>query len=224
MDNDERMKARRLGAALRKTSALSPDEARLRLPELVMAELAGEDVERSYADVLVAIDQSPELAEEYAMLVEAMEADLAGQGPVPFPASMPQFFGEARARTPGVTLRRIGEQLQGWLVQLQPWLLPEPVHGMVRETSATYMSSVEYSSDLLSDDDEPVELTALVQRSGTAWTLIVSLDPASETTWRVSASLGESDLPVLSQEHAVTRFGPLDDLPQQPITLLLLPA
>lgn len=224
MDDNQRIKARRLGVALTKKSTLSLDEARSRLPELVMAELAGEDVERRYADVLAAIDQYPELTEEYALLVEAMESDLDESAALPAPAASPQFFATEQRRTPGILVRRLGEQIRGLLVHLSPKPLIEPMRGVLSESSATYMPSIEYISEWLNDAGEPIQITAVLQQVSTTWELVVSLIPGSAATWHVSASLGEDELPLVSRERFVTRFGPLATIPERPIILLLMPA
>src|SRR4051794_469080 len=112
MNDNDRIKAQRLRAALTRMSTLSLDEARSRLPELVMAQMAGEDVESSFAYVLAALDRYPELVEEYALLAETMEADL-GHGALPVPASIPDFFVEEPPSTVDVMARRLGQQARG---------------------------------------------------------------------------------------------------------------
>jgi hypothetical protein len=223
MDDNERIKARRLGAALTKKSILSLDEARSRLPELVMAELAGEDIERRYADVLAAIDQYPGLTEEYSLLVETMESDLGESVALPVPAAIPQFFAKGPPMTPGILVRRLGEQIRGLLVQLSPKPLSEPMRGVLSESAATYIPSIEYISEWLNDTGEPIQVTAVLQQIATAWELVVSLIPGSAAIWHVSATIGEVELPLVSREQFVTRFGPLATIPDQPIILLLMP-
>jgi hypothetical protein len=223
MNDNDRIKARRLRAALTGRSTLSLEEARSHLPELVMAQLAGEDVEQRYADVLVALDQFPELAEEYALLIEAMEGDLTGEAPLPAPPPIPRFFAEEHRSASGTPLRRLGEQARSLLVQLVPKPRPQPIVGVARETPAVYMPTVEYINEWLAELPEPINLTAVLQPTATAWELIVSLIPDSAGIWRVTATLGEQELPVVSRDRFVTRFGPLEQVPQQPITLLCVP-
>jgi hypothetical protein len=49
------------------------------------------------------------------------------------------------------------------------------------------------------------------------------LIPDSETTWQVTATLGQADLPIITRGPYETRFGPLDAVPTQPITLICRP-
>jgi hypothetical protein len=219
MNDNDSIKRQRLRAALTRRPALALDEARARLPELVMAQMSGEDVESTFAYVLAALDRYPELAEEYALLAEAMEIEL-GHDPLPVPASIPEFLVEEPQNTLEAMLRRFGRQARGILVQLSPQRLPEPMHGMLSETPAAYLPAIEYISECLSDLDETVQVTAVMQQAADAWELIVSLIPGSASTWSVSAILGNDVLPVVAQEQFVTRFGPFDQIPEQTITLL----
>ena len=235
MNDDPQTQGRRLFQALRRSSRLSLEEARARLPELVMAETAGEDVDTSFADVLAAIDYYPALAEEYASLADELYAELAdaeetelapslreSSNPYDIPREPPQG---ADAMTPvtidshswsggGIVLRRWGDRSQNLLLQLAPQPAPEAL--------PSYMSGdvILYISQWLTDLPNPVQISATLQRTGVGdWELLVELIPGSATTWRVSAMLGQVALPVLERTALHTRFGPVADVPVEPLTL-----
>ena len=210
--------AQRLRAEVMQPSPLSFDEAQERLPEHVMAELAGEDVDTIFRDVFLAFNHYPELADQYELLLEEMRSDLADPTPVPGPATAAQSAPGQRKTAPGVVLRQLGEHIRGFLIQLMPKPLPESVTGLMSD------EPLEYISEWVADRQESVQLTVDLQPlDERAWSLVVLLIPDSETTWQVTATLGQADLPIITRGPYETRFGPLDAVPTQPITLICRP-
>ncbi|MBV9790354.1 MAG: hypothetical protein JOZ51_19340 [Chloroflexi bacterium] len=216
MNNRDLEKAQRLQAEVRKPAPLSFKEAQDRLPELVMAELAGEDVDTAFADVFLTFNHYPELADQYELLLEEMRSDLADPTPVAPLATSSQILPGKQQATPGIILRRLGEQLRGFLVQLMPKPLPEPLTGHLSDESLEYIS--EWVPDQL------VQLTVELQPlDADSWELVVMLLPASDTAWHVVATLDGVELPVIAQDEYETRFGPLDAVPTERITLVCRP-
>lgn len=67
---DERAReARNLSRSLTQKPTLTLEQAQPFLPDLAMAELAGEDVAERFAAVLEALAYYPELADEYELLL-----------------------------------------------------------------------------------------------------------------------------------------------------------
>lgn len=215
MNNGDLEKVQRLRDALTKTSQLSFEEAQSRLPELVMAKLAGEDIDSMFSDVLAALDQYPELAEEYAALIQEVELDLADQSPIPRPSTTPQFFPRQKRRTPGLVLRQWGDQARQLLLQLLP---RQPLEA---QTGLLSGEAIEYINEYLPDLPEPIQLSVELQAiEQDVYEVVISIVPVSTARWHVTATLAGNDLPILDRSEYVTRFGPLSNLPTAPITVV----
>lgn len=230
MNNRDSLKARRLQAEVSKPSPLSFDEAQARLPELVMAELAGEEVDTLYADVFTAFNHYPALVDQYELLLEEMRSDLADPTPVTPLAKTPHFTPVTQQSTSGIVLRHLGEQLRGFLIQLMPRPLPEPSFGHLSDDVLAYMS--ESVPDRPSSGDQskpsmrprPVQVIAELETiASNSWELVVVVIPSSATTWQATAILGDAELPIIAHDQYETRFGPLSAVPAEPITLICRP-
>lgn len=216
MNNHDLEKGRRLQAELRKPAPSSFKEAQDRLPELVMAELAGEDVDTAFADVFLAFNHYPELADQYELLLGELHDDLANPMPVPDRTAAFPGLPSKQQSMPGLILHRLGEQMRGFLVQLMPKPLPKSLAGHLSDESLEYIS--EWIPDQL------VQLMVELQPlDADSWELVVMLLPASDTAWHVVATLDGVELPVLAQDEYETRFGPLDAVPTERITLVCRP-
>lgn len=218
MSTRDPQQARRLQAEVRKSSPLSFDEAQARLPELVMAELAGEDVDTRFADVFVTFSYYPLLADQYELLLAEMRSDLADPTPVPEPTPSNSFVPRQPELAPGMVLRRLGEQVRGFLVQLMPRPLPQPLSNHLEDEPLAYISRQ------VTDRDESIQLTVELQPLGArTWALVVLMISDGLTNWQVTATMGGNDLPILSRDPYETRFGPLDTVPTEPMILICQP-
>lgn len=229
MRNRNLQKAQQLRATVTKLSPLAFSEAEAQLPELVMAELAGEDVDSIFADVFNAFSHYPELAEQYELLLEEMRSDLADLTPVSAHANLPEFVPSKQQSTPSIILRHLGEQMRGFLVQLMPRPLPEPIAGRLSSEALEYISEAIPDRPVAhnpkpGERPRPVELVVELQAiDASSWELVVVMIPSSSAAWQVTATLDDTELPVITQDRYETRFGPLSTVPTQPITLVCRP-
>jgi hypothetical protein len=82
----------RLRQKLAAPAALTFEQAQAQIEALVAAELAGQDVDTTFAAVLQALDRYPALAERYYALMEEQTAFAAAEEPLAAPATTPTFF------------------------------------------------------------------------------------------------------------------------------------
>ncbi|HYF63128.1 MAG TPA: hypothetical protein VD886_09975, partial [Herpetosiphonaceae bacterium] len=88
---------KKLRQEIDRPAALSLQEAERRLPDLAMAEVAGQDVSIEFADVLDAIGRYEQLADAYELLLEDLEAML-DDAAVPEPAAPNPWLAAAPSR------------------------------------------------------------------------------------------------------------------------------
>lgn len=219
-------KIHKLKQTLKASSSLSFQAAQAQIPQLVIAELAGVDIEQEYALVLQALDQYPELAEEYALQMEEQLAFLAETDPLPKPSNIPTFFPKPVEQIKRHTALPWGQLLQNFLIQLSPPLLAKSLDADPAQTSADdpAVDSIEYLDYQATHEAYQVNIQATLQRiPPDAWQLTVSVVSVPSTAWTVGATLNEQRLTVLEHQPPITTFGPLPTVPSDPIFLAIAP-
>lgn len=215
MTNDQQ-KSQRLKRNLAASAGLSFEQAQAQIPALVAAELAGDDVDTSFAAVLQAFDRYPALAEQYYQLMEEQTAFMASADPPATPVNIPQFFADPGRETANVGVWAWGKGLRQLLVRLspKPTPVPQPFPTMDQTT-------IEYISEWLEHDAQSIQLTSVLsQRPDGRWVLVVSLFSGGTGMWQIDAAIKDRAIPVLERDEFETRFGPLDSIPEDQIMLI----
>lgn len=219
-------KIHKLKQALTAVSPLSFQAAQAQIPQLVIAELSGVAIEQEYAQVLQALDQYPELAEEYALQMEEQLAFLAETDPLPKPSNIPTFFPKPVVQINRNTALPWGQLLQNFLIQLSPPLLAKSLDADPAQTPADdpAVDSIEYLDYVATHEAYQVNIQATLQRiPPDGWQLAVSVASVPPTAWKVEATLNEQALPMLEHQPPITTFGPLPTIPSDSIFLAIAP-
>ncbi|GAA5528089.1 hypothetical protein [Herpetosiphon gulosus] len=219
-------KIHKLKQALKAVSPLSFQAAQAQIPQLVIAELSGVAIEQEYALVLQALDQYPELAEEYALQMEEQLAFLAETDPLPKPSNIPTFFPKPVEQIKRHTALTWGQLLQNFLIQLNPPLLAKSLDADPGQTPADdpAIDSIEYLDHVVTHEVYQVNIQATLQRiPPDAWQLAVSVASVPPSAWKVGATLNEQALTMLEHQPPITTFGPLPTIPSDPIFLAIAP-
>ena len=215
----------KLKEALKAISPLSFAEAQAQIPNLVIAELSGDDIEQEYAAVLQALDQYPELAEEYYLQMEEHSDFLKDSAPLPMPSTIPTFFPKPVQRINHHTSLSWGQLLQNFLISLNPPLLAKSLDDPPQAPDDDPdLNSIEYMNDVVSRDTYTVTIQATLQRiNSKEWQLTVVISSVPTIDWKVSATLKNQALPILEHQAPITRFGPLPSIPDDTLSLAIEP-
>ncbi|WP_110518447.1 hypothetical protein [Herpetosiphon llansteffanensis] len=194
-----------LERALKAKSPLELEEAREQIPALIAAELAGDNVDLSFAMLFKAFDVYPELAEEYFTLMETQIQELENEKPLIKPPTIPQFVAVP-----------IAEHVESPNIVTAIIALLRPLKFA---KGATY--AIEAPDDIVGI---VMEATMPPVSKGSRRELAVELVEGAEAIWRVTASIGGIDLTLIRQEQQRFYFD-LDAFPQEsPIELRFHPS
>lgn len=205
--------AEKLRREIGRSAALSFQEAEQRLPDLAMAEAAGQDVSAEFADVLEALGRYPQLADAYELLLEDLEA-LLDDSAAAEPAARNPWLAATPARlTDAYALRMVDRQPQRFVVQCrQPASPPamrlrgdlELMHAVVPELAG-----------------QPELRVSLRRQADERWQLVVAISALDGShPWRITALVDELELAAADdQASGERRFQPLFAYPQTPIVL-----
>lgn len=207
--NNQDLNMERLQAALNRRSTLTFEQAQAQIPALAMAELAGDDVDTTFAEVFAAFDQYPALAEEYFALMEMLTAELNDPAPAAEPARVPQFFAEPSKQAAWGWVQRWGAALQNLLITVLPQ--PAPQLG-----TRTLGNRLEYVSGTI--PQTAIDMTLrLESRRDQQWELVVAVSADTNVTWDIGVSINDQPIPQMSKTALAIRFGPLTSVPTEPI-------
>jgi hypothetical protein len=214
MDNHS-SEAKKIRQAAARRPMLDLHAAERQLPDLVTAELGGEDVTLRFAEVLDAIAFYPELAEQYAALVGDMEWLLHESAGHPAPDVAPFITPTPSRQSATSRLHQLGSAGRGFLLQMTP---PHPPTRQAAHLGHQDRQVILFNSWLEELPDMP-QLSARLEGLADGWQLIVTLVPGAAERWIVHARVGTDALPIQVVDGKTTYFMPQPHYPTAPIQL-----